>query len=97
MQDLITTLMKTLLNENFVMVMTGFRQQKLKDRWMKILNWELLTGVYTVRKTYYMYKIQSLENELGFKGVREIQLAEWLNFVLEMKTLNTEKNPLSVS
>jgi len=97
MQDLITTLMKTLLNENFVMVMTGFRQQKLKDRWMKILNWELLTGVYTVRKTYYMYKIQSLENELGFKGVREIQLAEWLNFVLELETLNTEKNPLSVS
>ena len=88
--------MKTLLNENFVMVMTVFRQQKLKDRWMKTLNWELLTGVYTVRKTYYMYKIQSLENEVGFKGVREIQLAEWLNFVLELETLNTDKNPLSV-
>lgn len=51
------------------MVMTGFRQQKLKDRWMKTLNWELLTGAYTVRKTYYMHEIQSLENEVGFKGV----------------------------
>jgi len=44
-----------------------------------------------------MYKIQSLENEVGFKGVREIQLPEWLNFALQLKTLNTEKNPISAS
>lgn len=29
--------------------------------------------------------------------MREIQLAEWLNFVLQLKTLNTEKNPISAS
>jgi hypothetical protein len=30
------------------------------------LKLELLTGAYTVRKTYYVYEIQSLENEIGF-------------------------------
>jgi len=44
-----------------------------------------------------MYEIQSLENEVGFKGVREIQLAEWLNFAVQLRTLNIEKNPISAS
>lgn len=77
--------------------MTGFRQQTLKDTWMETLNWEWLTGAYTVRKTHYMYEIQSLENEVGFKGVREIQLAQWLNFVVQLRTVNFKKNRLSAS
>jgi hypothetical protein len=64
---------------------------------MKTLNWELLPGAYTVRKTYYMYEIQSLENEVGFKGVRETQLAQWLNFVVQLRTVNFKKNPISAS
>jgi hypothetical protein len=44
-----------------------------------------------------MYEIQSLENDVRFKDVREIQLAQWLNFVVRLRTLNIKKNPLSAS
>jgi hypothetical protein len=44
-----------------------------------------------------MYEIQSSENEVRFKEVREIQLAQWLNFVVWLRTLNIKKNPISAS
>jgi hypothetical protein len=44
-----------------------------------------------------MYEIQSLENEVGFKGVREIQLAQGLNFVVQLRTVNFKKNSILAS
>jgi hypothetical protein len=38
-----------------------------------------------------MYEIKSLQNEVGFKVVKKIQLAEWLNFAVQLRILGLKK------
>jgi hypothetical protein len=36
-----------------------------------------------------------LGSEVGFKGMRECQLAQWLNFAVQLGTVNFKKNPIA--